>query len=57
MFVFMSKLFFISSNDKFSFFFRSVFKEKGIFPAIEYSSGATVASAPDVIDSNHYRKK
>jgi hypothetical protein len=41
-------------------FLRSVFKEKGFFPAIEYSSGATVASAPDVIDSNHnhhHRKK
>ncbi|CAF4784013.1 unnamed protein product, partial [Rotaria sp. Silwood1] len=31
-------------------FYESVFKEKGFFPTIEYSSGSTVASAPDVID-------
>jgi hypothetical protein len=49
------------------FFLRSAFNEKGFFPAIEYSSLAGVASAPDVIDSNnhhnhhhhhhHHRKK
>jgi hypothetical protein len=43
--------------EEFNVLFRSVFTEKGFFPAIEYSSGATVASAPDVIDSNHHRKK
>ncbi|CAF5147918.1 unnamed protein product, partial [Rotaria magnacalcarata] len=32
-------------------FYESVFKEKGFFPTIEYASGSTVASAPDVIDS------
>ncbi|CAF0725433.1 unnamed protein product [Rotaria sordida] len=32
-------------------FYESVFKEKGFFPTIEYSSGSTVASAPDVIDN------
>ncbi|CAM2700904.1 unnamed protein product [Rotaria socialis] len=31
-------------------FYESVFKEKGFFPTIEYASGSTVASAPDVID-------
>ncbi|CAF3804598.1 unnamed protein product, partial [Rotaria magnacalcarata] len=34
-------------------FYESVFKEKGFFPTIEYASGSTVASAPDVIDKTN----